>query len=324
MHFKMFCLLITATLSLVAIFPPTASASNLTSTDPYEVLGLHPYAEDRELTIAWRRLIQIHHPDYGGNDVDAQNLNEAYQFLKKNRNEYDQRILPFRDVYKEVESRSLVVVGVPETEDHKRYRGLYKQWLDQEPRARDLASRFRGGKIFIFFGTMNLSRTPRDFRQFTPWQVEAYIDLVSHLDLFSLTKAEFTWITLHNPVDALSSLFEHYDNFNVRFDTVIDLIRSYKVFYLEDDRSSKDFLQLMERMANNNLLFELRYKAFHKEISNALKAWIGSYLDKSKTERRELLDQYTRTMALLKKVDSFTGYSATCSRILFGIKPPTE
>lgn len=51
----------------------------------YRLLGLSPTAPWEDVEKAYRQKAKIHHPDRGG-DADAmRSLNEAYQFLKKQR-----------------------------------------------------------------------------------------------------------------------------------------------------------------------------------------------------------------------------------------------
>jgi hypothetical protein len=299
-----------------------ARDSDLDSTDPYHVLGVEPSATDHELTDAWKGLIKIHHPDYGGNDRDAQNLNEAYQFLKKNRADYDERIIPFRGDYKKSDVTAVVVAETPQSEDEKNYQVLYSIFLRNEQTARDLAGpNSENMRVFVFFAIMNLSGVRRNFGDFTSWQTDAYIDLVNHLDLFTLTKQEFTWVTLHDPAQALTGLMEFYDNFNIRFTTLVDLIRAQRFFYLTDKRSSLQFLSLFEGMASNRSLFEVRYSAFRKEILNTLKSWIRMYLDMPRSERRAYKDQYKRTRSLALRIEGFPKSIGTCTRLLLGVRP---
>jgi hypothetical protein len=41
------------------------------AADPYDVLGVEPGVSDAELRAAYRRLVQLHHPDHNGGSLDA-------------------------------------------------------------------------------------------------------------------------------------------------------------------------------------------------------------------------------------------------------------
>ncbi|MGO9883725.1 MAG: J domain-containing protein, partial [Solirubrobacteraceae bacterium] len=41
------------------------------SSDPYATLGVSPGASDAELRAAYRRLVQLHHPDHNGGSAES-------------------------------------------------------------------------------------------------------------------------------------------------------------------------------------------------------------------------------------------------------------
>jgi curved DNA-binding protein CbpA len=47
--------------------------------DPYQTLGVSPGASDDELRTAYRRLVQVHHPDHNGGSAQAARRFEAVQ-----------------------------------------------------------------------------------------------------------------------------------------------------------------------------------------------------------------------------------------------------
>jgi curved DNA-binding protein CbpA len=49
------------------------------SPDPYETLGVARSATDAEVRAAYRRLVQLHHPDHNGGSVEAARRFEAVQ-----------------------------------------------------------------------------------------------------------------------------------------------------------------------------------------------------------------------------------------------------
>ena len=59
--------------------------------DYYETLGVKAEASKPEITKAFRKLAQKHHPDRGGNETEFKKINEAYDTLKdkEKRAEYD-------------------------------------------------------------------------------------------------------------------------------------------------------------------------------------------------------------------------------------------
>lgn len=57
------------------------SKSSATPEDLYGVLGVPPFATAAELRDAYRRLVQVHHPDRGGNPWAFHRVVQAYEVL---------------------------------------------------------------------------------------------------------------------------------------------------------------------------------------------------------------------------------------------------
>jgi len=59
------------------------------SRDPYAVLGVAPDAPDAELRAAYRRLVQLHHPDHNGGSAESatrfEEVQEAYAEVRRLR-----------------------------------------------------------------------------------------------------------------------------------------------------------------------------------------------------------------------------------------------
>jgi curved DNA-binding protein CbpA len=57
--------------------------------DPYQTLGVAPSATDAELRAAYRRLVQLHHPDHNGGSADSarrfEEVQEAYAEVRRRR-----------------------------------------------------------------------------------------------------------------------------------------------------------------------------------------------------------------------------------------------
>jgi hypothetical protein len=57
--------------------------------DPYRILGLRPDASDEEVRAAYRRLVQLHHPDHNGGSPEAtrrfEEVQEAYARITESR-----------------------------------------------------------------------------------------------------------------------------------------------------------------------------------------------------------------------------------------------
>ena len=59
------------------------------SPDPYQTLGVAPSASDAELRAAYRRLVQLHHPDHNGGSPESERrfeeVQEAYAAARRLR-----------------------------------------------------------------------------------------------------------------------------------------------------------------------------------------------------------------------------------------------
>ena len=59
------------------------------SPDPYQILGISPGATDDELRTAYRRLVQIHHPDHNRGSADSarrfEEIQDAYSQIRQQR-----------------------------------------------------------------------------------------------------------------------------------------------------------------------------------------------------------------------------------------------
>jgi curved DNA-binding protein CbpA len=59
------------------------------SRDPYQTLGVRANASDAELRAAYRRLVQLHHPDHNGGSADSarrfEEVQEAYARVRELR-----------------------------------------------------------------------------------------------------------------------------------------------------------------------------------------------------------------------------------------------
>lgn len=57
--------------------------------DPYSILGVSPGISDRELHAAYRRLVQLHHPDHNGGSPESarrfEEIQEAYARIRRVR-----------------------------------------------------------------------------------------------------------------------------------------------------------------------------------------------------------------------------------------------
>ena len=66
--------------------------------DPYEVLGVQRSADDSELRSAYRRLVQLHHPDHNGGSPEAtrrfEEVQEAYAAILASRRGAPRREAP--------------------------------------------------------------------------------------------------------------------------------------------------------------------------------------------------------------------------------------
>ncbi len=63
--------------------------------NPYEVLGVSPRASDAELHAAYRRLVQLHHPDHNGGSLEAtrrfEEVQAAYAAIREQREKAPRR-----------------------------------------------------------------------------------------------------------------------------------------------------------------------------------------------------------------------------------------
>jgi type IV secretory pathway VirB10-like protein len=61
----------------------------MSSRDPYQVLGVGGDASDEEVRSAYRRLVQLHHPDHNGGSPESarrfEEVQEAYQHIRRLR-----------------------------------------------------------------------------------------------------------------------------------------------------------------------------------------------------------------------------------------------
>jgi curved DNA-binding protein CbpA len=59
------------------------------ASDPYKTLGVAPSASDAELRVAYRRLVQLHHPDHNGGSPESERrfeeVQEAYAAVRRLR-----------------------------------------------------------------------------------------------------------------------------------------------------------------------------------------------------------------------------------------------
>ena len=58
---------------------PSPTPPPALSPDPYTVLGVEPGVSDEELRSAYRRLVQLHHPDHNNGSAEAARRFEAVQ-----------------------------------------------------------------------------------------------------------------------------------------------------------------------------------------------------------------------------------------------------
>jgi curved DNA-binding protein CbpA len=69
--------------------------------DPYQVLGVSSRVSDDELRAAYRRLVQLHHPDHNGGSADAarrfEAVQEAYAQVRRLRSRAPRSAQPPRD-----------------------------------------------------------------------------------------------------------------------------------------------------------------------------------------------------------------------------------
>ena len=86
-------------------------------SDPYETLGVDPRASDAELRAAYRRLVQLHHPDHNGGSAEAarrfEEVQDAYAQITKRRRttRHVDQAAPRSPVDPDVESRLADIEG---------------------------------------------------------------------------------------------------------------------------------------------------------------------------------------------------------------------
>ncbi len=64
----------------------------------YHILDLKNFASLQEIRRQYRRLALVHHPDRGGDSEKMKEINNAYDFLMKNKVTYDHQLRPERPV----------------------------------------------------------------------------------------------------------------------------------------------------------------------------------------------------------------------------------
>jgi DnaJ-class molecular chaperone len=74
---------------------PERDYSVVNMVDPYKVLGVGRGASDEELRAAYRRLVQLHHPDHNGGSPESarrfEQIQEAYAAIREQRGAGDAR-----------------------------------------------------------------------------------------------------------------------------------------------------------------------------------------------------------------------------------------
>lgn len=58
-------------------------ATGLTHDEAAEILGVNPYASQQEIERAFRSKMRVHHPDVGGTDEMARQINSARDKLRR-------------------------------------------------------------------------------------------------------------------------------------------------------------------------------------------------------------------------------------------------
>ena len=285
------------------------------SEDPYEILGVDPLISDSELTDTWKTLMKAIHPDTAGSETATQNINEAYQFLKKHRVDYDRRFLPFNGHFKKFETRP-----VPLSIDEEFfYQNLYHSIYSHHTRAQVMEP--TAGPLFVFYAMLNLTGY-YSYQDWESWQLRAYRELLNKLGLLnSLTKSELAGIMRRDPVEALNVLLENYDNFNIRLSTLKDLFLAYDHFYLTDIEKSQEYLTLIERLKNNERIFDPRFQVIYASALKNLKDWVGEYQVQRKNVRRAHKPQYLRTRKLILGLEPFPKAMVSCMRMLLRMEP---
>lgn len=62
----------------------------------YHILGLSNWATTAEIRKAYRALALRNHPDRGGSEEKMKEINGAYEYLMKNKEQYDLELRPIR------------------------------------------------------------------------------------------------------------------------------------------------------------------------------------------------------------------------------------
>lgn len=62
----------------------------------YQILGLRNCVPLDQIKKAYRSLALHHHPDRGGDQEKMKEINEAYDFMVKNKDSYDENFKPRR------------------------------------------------------------------------------------------------------------------------------------------------------------------------------------------------------------------------------------
>jgi DnaJ-domain-containing protein 1 len=67
--------------------PSSSTSSSVSSSfsNPYQVLGVSPFASDEEIRSAYLRMAKSCHPDRGGNVEEMKRINKAYEEIKRMR-----------------------------------------------------------------------------------------------------------------------------------------------------------------------------------------------------------------------------------------------
>jgi curved DNA-binding protein CbpA len=304
-------------LLLASPFAALAAERIPESDDPYEILGVDPLINDDALTDVWKTLAKIHHPDSGGQLQEAQNINEAYQFLKKDRVYYDGGLLPFRGQFKKSETRPVPL----SVDEEVRFRRLYQTYLHHEPQAGEITGgEADNNKVLLMYTILHLSGETH-FSDFAAFELRAYRELLTHLGIFNLTKSELRGVLMRNPVQALEILLERYDNFNIRLTTLDGLFMAYNYLYLTDMETTEALLNLIERLKNNEWILDRRSETIKWMAIETLKNWLAVYLDAPRRIRREHKPTYKKARNLLFALESFPERMLICAKLLTGREP---
>ena len=310
-------------LAFVSVFTLQLHAiqSNPNSDFPYEVIGADTAATEEALNLAWRTALKTHHPDRGGSAQDVRNVIEAGQFLKAHRTLYDRGLLPYKGVYKPEETRPVPI----EYEEILKYQLAYLGYMRVERKARELAgSDPDDHPVFLLYAMLNLRGDHEHYPSFQPAQLRAYRDLLYHVDLLRLTKFEVAGIALNDPVEALSRLLEHYDNFTVSRRTLNDLFNAYNEFYISNEERSESLIDLIDSMERSHRLYEPRYAVIRTAAVASLKRWVVEYFyELPRTERRERREIYLKARRLILNLEPFFNYVRDCGQLMLGrrLKP---